>query len=313
MSQLSDRAQDMCAPEEEVVMPVDELLVPVTPRRSTSQNRNPPIFPTGSQSANPFASYPPTIPSLFHSPMRDFAATLPPSSDGLDGLVISSPIRGTKAEKASSRRKKGYRQRGTTMKLKKEALVMGADQSKKDAAMSMQNHFDQTLKALSDKGYTFYQLMLHVFDPAKKNKHVRWAGFFNIPGAAARILDLWTAGSNTDRARGIVHRWTLAYVMNLLRQEARAITSAGWLQSLNQPINAACVLGFDMKKQYMRLREDASTAMQIFAAFATGPRHEKVTEQRKLKKEMVRVTELQWTSLFNIDTPFLCRSSHQRL
>lgn len=200
---------------------------------------------------------------------------------------MSSPIVGTKQQKAAKRRKKGQVTRTITQSVTKESQAKESRRLAEESQMSMREHFDDVLQALVDQGYTFYQLMLYVFDPVHGQGATRWDGFFNIRNAASRILDLWVAQPKSNKGQQDVHRWTVGYIVAVISREARDITSAGWLQSLKRPLNAAYVLGFDMMANYTHLRADAPTAMQAFSAFATGPRHEGVTEQRKHKKQMV--------------------------
>jgi hypothetical protein len=215
------------------------------------------------------------IPSLWPR-----ASSLLPSSDG---PTPSSPIVGTKAEQHAIRHRKSQRKRLATL----ESQKITKEQRAREAENGKRAFLDTILASLSECGYTINDLMLHVFDPQYWQGITRWEGFFRSPGAATHILDLWVAKSNSHSARMEVHNWTIDYISRVVKTEAHKITTSGWLQSVNKPMNAAYILAFDMAKIYARLRTEANTTMKIFAAFATGPRHTNVTEQRTWKKQTV--------------------------
>ena len=173
------------------------------------------------------------------------ASSLPPSSDG---PTPSSPIVGTKAEQRAIRHRKSQRKRLATLESQKITQVAEEEQRAREAENGKRAFLDTILASLSECGYTINDLMLHVFDPQYWQGITRWEGFFRSPGAATHILDLWVAKSNSHSARMEVHNWTIGYISRVVKTEAHKITTSGWLQSVDKPMNAAYILAFDMAK-----------------------------------------------------------------
>lgn len=225
------------------------------------------------------------IPSLFPSPSQSRALSLPPLSS--DGLIYSSPVVGTKEQKKAIISRKSQKKRSATMAGKKPAQALEEEHVAADAESKRVTFFNNILNSISQQGYTFGQLVLHVSDPRYRQGITRY-NFFRERGLVQKILDLWVSGGNSDTGRDEVHGWSVGYVASIIKKEAHAITKAGWLQTLRRPINAAFVLGFNMSNIHDRLQESAGVAMCMFEAFAAGQRVAKLTLQRKVKKQTVR-------------------------
>ncbi|KAJ7800632.1 hypothetical protein B0H14DRAFT_3092571 [Mycena olivaceomarginata] len=185
---------------------------------------------------------------------------LPPLSS--DGLIYTSPIVGTRAERKAKSYSKGQ-------KKKKETLA------KRALSAEDQKHavFDGVLHELADNGFTFGDLMLYVFDPIYKQRETRWNGFFRKRGLATSILGFWVAPENSETAREEVTEWAGDFVANLAQDAARDITASKYLQTGERAVNGEFVDSFSITKLHKYLHQHAKTAMKVFSAFATSARN----------------------------------------
>jgi hypothetical protein len=226
------------------------------------------------------------IPSLFPSPGQLRAQSLPPISS--DGLIWSSPIVGTKQERLATIRRKSQKKRATTLTKAKDDGAAERRKVAEEAELKKTAFFNDLLSRLVEQGYSFGQFMLHVFDPQFRQGVARYA-FFRDRSLVRSVLDFWVLRNNcySETGSAEVRNWAVGYVSGIIKHEARAITRADWLQTLQRPINVQFVLSFDMSKIHMCLQESATTAMKVLEAFAIGPSYAKASLQRIAKKKMV--------------------------
>ncbi|KAJ7807573.1 hypothetical protein B0H14DRAFT_3091231 [Mycena olivaceomarginata] len=194
-------------------------------------------------------SLPPSSPiqsSPEHSPPRPALRT--PN----DGLIYTSPIVGTRAERKAKSYSKGQKKKET---LAKRAL---SAEDQKHAV------FDGVLHELADNGFTFGDLMLY---------GTRWNGFFRKRGLATSILGFWVAPENSETAREEVTEWAGDFVANLAQDAARDITASKYLQTGERAVNGEFVDSFSITKLHKYLHQHAKTAMKVFSAFATSARN----------------------------------------
>lgn len=223
------------------------------------------------------------------SQVRARASSLPPISS--DGPEMSSPIRGTTEERLQTIRKKSQRKRAVTM-VETRAENLQLEDETKHAIL------DGILQTLATNGLSLANLLFHVFDPIYKRGETQWS-FFQKPGNAQRLLDLWVSMKNSDTGREEVHGWAVSYIMRVVKGEAAMITKSGELQSLKKPVDAKYVMSFDMQRLHGFLADKASVAVRIFNSFATSTRNTRSsTDGRTTKHNMVR---------------FPCISNHTRL
>ncbi|KAJ7855702.1 hypothetical protein B0H13DRAFT_2357728 [Mycena leptocephala] len=173
-----------------------------------------------------------------------------------DGLIYTSPIVGTKAERKAKAYQKG-------MKKRQAALTLVAEK-----APTREEIFDGILQELVDNKLSFGDLMLYVFDPIYKQGQTRWNGLFRRPGLATKILELWVSRENSETAREEVDVWASDYIA----EQAKEITAAKALQTGGN-VDADYVDGFSMWTMYDFLQLHAKTAMKVFEAFATSARN----------------------------------------
>src|ERR1700683_5691390 len=103
------------------------------------------------------------IPSLLLSPGRTRALSLPPLSS--DGLIWSSPIAGTKEQWKVATIHKSQKKRSQTLAKTKAEEAVTHERAAQEAEVSRPAFFNDMLSRISGHGYSFGQLMLHVFDP----------------------------------------------------------------------------------------------------------------------------------------------------
>jgi len=221
------------------------------------------------------------IPSLFPSPGQTRALSLPPLSS--DGLIWSSLIAGTKEQRKAATIRKSQKKRSQTLAKTKAEQAATRERAAHEAEVSRLEFFNDMLTRITDRGYAFGQLMLHVFDPQYR-QGVACYNFFRDQRVVRNILDLWVSHGNSQTGWREVHDWSVAYVSQTIRREASSITRDGWLQTLQRPINAGFVLGFDIAKIHNHLQQMAGVAMQMFGAFAEGQQYAKISLQRLAKK-----------------------------
>ncbi|KAJ6472906.1 hypothetical protein C8R47DRAFT_1295358 [Mycena vitilis] len=178
---------------------------------------------------------------------------LPPLSS--DGLLYTSPIKGTKEQRKAIAYAKGVKKREVTL------AANAAEEPTKEELM------DEILDQLAESSLSFGDLMLYVFDPIYKQGDIRWRGFFRSPGLATRILDFWVSKENSETARTEVDVWAVEYVAERVRREAKEITESKVLQT-GGAVNGDYVDGFSMRKMGDYLRTHAKTVMTVLDAFA---------------------------------------------
>ncbi|KAF8169338.1 hypothetical protein K438DRAFT_1983415 [Mycena galopus ATCC 62051] len=225
---------------------------------------------------SPLPPLSPILSSPEHSPSRPATPEpLPPLSS--DGLIYTSPIIGTKAE----RKAKAY---SKSQKKKKETLARKAlsEEERKRAV------FDGVLHELESNGLTFGDLMLYIFNLVYKQGVTRWNRFFRKRGLATSILGFWVAPENSPTAREEVKEWAGDYIATLAQDTAREITASKYLQTGEAPINGDSVDGFRITKLHSYFQQSAQTVMKVLDAFATSARNlRKDLPSRALKRATI--------------------------
>ncbi|KZP08017.1 hypothetical protein FIBSPDRAFT_914360 [Athelia psychrophila] len=199
------------------------------------------------------------------------AQSLPPLSS--DGIIKTSPIVGTAAQRTAIKRKKGQHQRLLTNTVGKEEREKEIAMQKDKAEKQKTNALNATLASLDPRGLTWSDLMTYVFDPVYKQGRHRYSGFFNTVGAASKILNHWISPQNP--AHEEVHEWAVGYVERCVAGEGKFVNEKGFLHSKKATLSATNILNFSMQGHQDKLRKHAGVAMRLFEAFATSPRQKK--------------------------------------
>ncbi|KAG6916063.1 hypothetical protein DXG01_008588 [Tephrocybe rancida] len=137
-------------------------------------------------STSPLSS--PTTPhaaNLAHAPSDFSELSVDGYIDGhkiIDGVVVSSPVLGTRKERGDHRRRKGMKPYLATLtEQKAERDALAAAKKKKD--------LNEVLALLKHKDLKFHDLMTHVFDPDEGQGTTRWQEFFVMPGRVTQVLN----------------------------------------------------------------------------------------------------------------------------
>jgi hypothetical protein len=203
------------------------------------------------------------------------AMDLPPLSS--DGLLHTSPIKGTKEQRTAKAREKGQRKRRETLANKKASAIESSEENKVAV-------FEEVLESLQSNGLSFGDLMLYVFDPIYKKGIVRWEGFFKQEGLATKILNLWVSSHNSRTAREEVGVWAESYVEGVIREEATNVTESKVLQTGDTSIDNVYVTSFSMTKMGSYFQDVARVSMRMLAALATSSRNLKASLQLRAEK-----------------------------
>ncbi|KAF8162231.1 hypothetical protein BJ912DRAFT_1098508 [Pholiota molesta] len=206
------------------------------------------------------------------------SSVLPPSS----GPRRSSPIVGTKAERALKRIKKGHAKRRVVMQ-KKQATERQTEQARR------QGVFNEILERLHENGLRFWDLMEYVFNPAHGQGTIRYNEFFARKGNAPRMLDWWMSAQNRgQRAKEEISEWIMRYATRIISREAEAVTRSKELQTQGRTINLEVIRRFNLDEIHDHLQFDlAPFTMQLIQAFTTAKRVQKHTDHRKERTRMV--------------------------
>ncbi|KZP29949.1 hypothetical protein FIBSPDRAFT_985501 [Athelia psychrophila] len=183
------------------------------------------------------------------------AQSLPPLSS--DGIIKTSPIVGTAAQRTAIKRKKGQHQRLLTNTVGKEEREKEIAMQKDKAEKQKTNALNATLASLDPRGLTWSDLMTYVFDPVYKQGRHRYSGFFNTVGAASKILNHWISPQNP--AHEEVHEWAVGYVERCVAGEGKFVNEKGFLHSKKATLSATNILNFSMQGHQDKLRKHAGT------------------------------------------------------
>ncbi|TFK65150.1 hypothetical protein BDN72DRAFT_962706 [Pluteus cervinus] len=205
-----------------------------------------------------------------------------PSSD--PGVDKTSPIVGTREEKAALKKKK-------TRKSKAAKAQQQKEEAAKQAAQVKLEGFEAVINLMKARRVKFGELMEFVFDP-RNGQEFRYNHFFGIPGLSSRVLDLWVK-RNSDTAYEQVSDWAVGFVEGLVKKEARQITASKELQTAHRVIDQDLVTSFRFQDLTPRLEEDtAVVSARIIRAIATSPYADQHSPQRKSKTDVVVTTAL---------------------
>ena len=217
-----------------------------------------------------------------HDSLNDSSPLIPPSS----GPIRSSPIIGSKAERAFKRIQKGRVKRAKTIEKQKEER-----QAEKRGEKARQKVvLDEVLQTLNANGLLFWDLMEYVFNPANGQGHIRYSEFFIRKSNAPQVLDWWMSANNRGRrAKCEVQNWLSKYAARIISQEAEAVTKSKELQTMGRTIDAQVIKQFDLEEIHNKLQGDlAPFSMGLLQAFTTAKGVKRHTEHRKERTKMVR-------------------------
>lgn len=222
-----------------------------------------------------------STPRPFHARQNHRSSSLPPVSS--DGPVRSSPIVGSKEEKARIRQEKGRRKRQAHINSQRVQQALSAQEKRN---LDLEN----VLSLLHAHDLSIYDLMEYVFNPVHGKGHVRWQGFFSNRGNATSILNWWISSHNRSvAARNEVREWAVNFVASTVEREARMVTRSKILHTMRQIIDYEFVSSFSFTKMYETLCDTAAPIMmRTLNAFSTSRQAAQHTLARKLRTQMVR-------------------------
>jgi hypothetical protein len=205
----------------------------------------------------------------------------------------SSPVTGTKAEKAAKRIKKGRVQRMVTLEKQKEERQAEAARIKATARKAETERrrevLENSLETLQANGLRFWDLMEFVFNPGNGQGNIRYNEFFVRKSNAPRVLDWWMSAKNRGkRAKAEVREWVIRFATRTMAQEAQAVTKSKEFQTIGRNIDAQVIQAFDLRMIRERLTTLlAPFSMHLLAALTTAKGVKMHTEQRKERTKMV--------------------------
>lgn len=230
------------------------------------------------------------VPSSPFDDLSGLSNALPPISS--DDIIWSSPIVGNKVERTANATAKGRKKRARTMNAQKEKataaqvkLAEDAKQAEIEALKQKTSFFDDVLRSLTARDYTLGDLLLYVSNPIFKQGKARWESLFRDRSKIRELLDLWAYKSSTA-SQDQIQSWAVDYVSGEVNREAREITASQYLQTLNRPVNARMVLGFQVNDIRDHFEKHGTIFMQVFRAFATSTRQLKMASTKRFAKKM---------------------------
>ena len=224
--------------------------------------------------------------------LKSDSLLIPPSS----GPRWSSPIVGSKAERALIRIKKGRAKRKVTIGKRKDegqwvqarikATERGAlaDKAKRKLVL------DEVLESLQTNGLQFWDLMEYVFNPMNGQGSIRYNEFFIKKSNAPKVLDWWMSANNRARqAKDEIREWIAEYAARTMSREAEGVTKSKELQTMGRTVDAQVIKQFDLEEIHRKLGEDlAPFSMRLLQAFSTAKGVKRHTDHRKAQTKMVR-------------------------
>ena len=234
----------------------------------------------------------------------DESVTIPPSS----GPRRSSPVIGSKAERALKRIQKGRVKRKATMEKQKEERQAEqtrrkaeqreerqAEQARRKAEQRQEENtrrnvvLDEVLLTLRTNDLQFWDLMEYVFNPANGQGNIRYNEFFARKSNAPKVLDWWMSANNRGRrAKAELREWILNYATRTISQEAETVTKSKELQTMGQTIDDQVIKRFDLEEIHNKLQAHlAPFSMCLIQAFAMAKGVKQHSEHRKEKTKMV--------------------------
>jgi len=232
-----------------------------------------------------------TSESTEHGGSSDEASMLEvPSS----GPRQSSPVTGTRSEKAVKHIQKGHIKHQATLKKLKEGRQAEAARIKAAAREVEKARHREVLKeileTLQQNGLCFWDLMEYVFNLENGQGHIRYNEFFVRKSNVPRVLDWWMSANNRGkRAKAEVQEWAIRLVTHTVAQEVHAITKSKEFQSMGQNIDAEVIKAFNLCNIHKKLTTSlAPTSMHLLASLTTSAKGiKKHTEHRKERTKMV--------------------------
>jgi hypothetical protein len=218
-------------------------------------------------------------------------------SDPMDGVEFSSPIRGsTKAERKINRRAKADKYRAQTItrdRLEREQQQqqdiaqdeIARAQLAQQALAQRHLFFDGIISSLREHRYTLGDFFLYIFGSESNHGEFRYRSFFQLPGVAERVLDLWVSNENSPTARKRVREWSINYVCKLVGNAARDITRSGFLQSSKDGIHGLFVRSYHPLKIFEHFASTADPLVRVLRAFSLSPRQQKSCSDVRLQKK----------------------------
>ena len=283
-----------------------ELAEPVTPRqRLQTHNARPghPCYPLSNAGDGPSSPLPPSSPlapltssplvqPLSPSTLRPRASSLPLPPLSSDDIVWTSPIVGSREQCTAKSRAKGFRKRTITIEaihqnqqLEKHKVTEDAKEAAENAEQEKLTFFDSIISSLKTHQYTLGDLLLYVSNPIYKHGKARWEGLFQDRRTISDLLELWAfQGSST--ARNQVCSWAVNYISKAITQEAREITSSGFLQTLHRPVDSSLILGFNITTIHLHLQQHGPVFMQVLRSLATSACQMKKASSARIAKKI---------------------------
>ncbi|EGO04650.1 hypothetical protein SERLA73DRAFT_45094, partial [Serpula lacrymans var. lacrymans S7.3] len=198
-----------------------------------------------------------------------------------DGPIYSSPVRGSKAERVATLRKK-------SLQILKIERQLPKEQSKIYAKLSSWEFSKDILEKLTRAGFTIGDLIAYIFNPSSGQGTYWWDGFFRVKGAATQILNFWSSNRNNRSNQSEVRTWAFNYICSAVKKEAHHIMQTRYLQSNKKHVNGDYFLNFNLKAMYLHLRQSAKIASNVFEAFTTSSKQKRgVTPTKQAKKDVV--------------------------
>lgn len=160
-----------------------------------------------------------------------------------------------------------------------EERIAAAEAARKaeedEAAKKKAQELDGFLQDLEMKGYTWGDLVVHVFDPETGSRDERWRFFFGVPGRMRSVLQLWLSSQNSKTARRMVDDWAVEHACNLVSKEADDITNTGELQLRTKVIDASFGKDFSIRDIFANLELHCPHLCKVLEAVGTTRRQAK--------------------------------------
>lgn len=186
-------------------------------------------------------------------------------------LACSSPVTGTRRERALKSRAKGLKKRAVTVAKQEAAEEETEQQWTAQAAIAKSKALGEVLTLLTTKGLSWGDLMTHVFNPRFMQGAHQWEGFMKSEGSVTRILKHWVSPQYSVTTRNEVRQWAEDVVAKTISKDEKAVNNDGFLCSHKQDLSSKTILDFSMSTLHEKLTRMAQVVMCMFATFATSP------------------------------------------
>lgn len=217
-------------------------------------------------------------------------------------LYPTSPIRGSRAEQAQIRQRKGLRLRAKTIAASRQEqtagqadLVIDEPHSSPLLTASIPDEdpaavFQEVLQRLNTAQLTWGDFLEWASDYSSScSFEDRYRGFFRNESQVTRVLDHWISWQNCPTGRRVLKAWTLGYICRQVQKEGDEITRSHVLQSSSKSVDESFVLKFDLLGLYKQLAATCPISISILHAVSTTPKQESAMNNKTQKrKQQVR-------------------------